>query len=82
MVPTGAAGHLVGGMIAKKMGLPLLSIGAAVNRNDVLHRFLTSGRFVLANTYGTVAPAMVSAVLNSQPTPSLPTVVLSGFCKC
>jgi len=67
VVPTGAAGHLVGGMIAASMGCPMFALCAAVNRNDAMHRFLSTGVIRSAETFKTVAPAMVRLSLSSPP---------------
>lgn len=44
-LPTGAAGHIAAGVLAKQMGLPIGQILAATNENDLLAVFLTTGRF-------------------------------------
>jgi threonine synthase len=41
-IPTGAAGHITAGVMARAMGLPVRSLCAATNANDVLHRVLGS----------------------------------------
>ncbi|MHA1264340.1 MAG: threonine synthase [Candidatus Helarchaeota archaeon] len=42
-VPSGNFGNLMGGFIAKKMGLPIKKFVAAVNENDEVPRFLETG---------------------------------------
>ncbi|HME51540.1 MAG TPA: threonine synthase [Candidatus Lokiarchaeia archaeon] len=42
-VPSGNFGNLMGGLIAKQMGLPISKFIAAVNENDEFPRFLESG---------------------------------------
>ena len=42
-VPSGNFGNLTGGLIAKKMGLPIMKFISAVNENNEFPNFLTSG---------------------------------------
>lgn len=42
-VPTGAAGHIVAGLIAKRMGLPATALCAATNENKVFATFANEG---------------------------------------
>ena len=42
-VPSGNFGNLMGGLIAKQLGLPVVKFIAAVNENDEFPRFLESG---------------------------------------
>lgn len=44
-VPSGNFGNLTGGLIAKRMGLPVKKFIAAVNSNDVFPQYLNSGNF-------------------------------------
>ena len=44
-VPSGNFGNLVGGIFAKKMGLPIQKFIVAVNENDSFPKFLKSGRY-------------------------------------
>lgn len=44
-VPSGNFGDLMGGLLAKKMGLPVNKFIAAVNENDEFPRFLSSGLY-------------------------------------
>jgi len=44
-VPSGNFGNLVGGLIAFKMGLPVLKFIAAVNENDEFPRFLDTRKY-------------------------------------
>jgi len=44
-VPSGNFGNLMGGLIAKKMGLPVYKFIAAVNENDEFPRFLETGKY-------------------------------------
>lgn len=45
-VPSGNFGNLVGGLIAKRMGLPVHKFIAAVNANDEFPEFLKSGEYI------------------------------------
>lgn len=45
VLPTGAMGNIVGGYMAKKMGLPLGYLCSGVNVNDITHRVMETGRF-------------------------------------
>ncbi|MCK5104194.1 MAG: hypothetical protein KAR17_15320, partial [Cyclobacteriaceae bacterium] len=44
-VPSGNFGNLVGGILAKKMGLPIQKFIVAVNENDSFPKFLKSGKY-------------------------------------
>jgi threonine synthase len=44
-VPSGNFGDLMGGLIAKRMGLPVKKFIAAVNENDEFPRFLSTGKY-------------------------------------
>ncbi|XP_030683184.1 threonine synthase-like 2 isoform X8 [Nomascus leucogenys] len=58
VVPTGAAGNLVAGCIAQKIGLPIRLV-VAVNRNDIIHRTVQQGDFSLSEAVkSTLASAM------------------------
>ncbi len=45
VIPSGNFGDMMGGMIARKMGLPVKRMVIAVNENDGFVRFLQSGRY-------------------------------------
>jgi threonine synthase len=58
-IPTGAAGHVTAGLIAKLMGLPIDKLVMAVNANDVLHTMMTDGVLAKgADVHHTASPAM------------------------
>lgn len=57
-VPSGNFGDALAGVYARKMGLPIEKINVATNANDVLHRFLQTGRYEPgANLTRTLAPS-------------------------
>lgn len=57
-VPSGNYGNLTAGLIAQKMGLPVKQFIAASNSNDVVPRFLNSGKFEPEPTIATISNAM------------------------
>jgi threonine synthase len=58
-IPTGAAGHVTAGLIAKLMGLPIDKLVMAINANDVLHTMMTDGVLAKgADVHHTASPAM------------------------
>lgn len=57
-VPCGNFGHLVSGILAQKMGLPVARFVAATNINDEVPLFLKSGFFQPHPAYHTIAVSM------------------------
>lgn len=57
-VPSGNLGNLTGGLIAKKMGLPVNRFIAAVNANRVVPDYLETGLFTPIPSIQTVSNAM------------------------
>lgn len=57
-VPTGNFGDVFAGFVAKRMGLPIDQLVIATNRNDILTRTLSSGRYETAQTMPTISPSM------------------------
>jgi len=57
-VPTGNFGDIFAGYLAKKMGLPIEQLVIATNRNDILHRFMSSNRYEKAELAHTLSPSM------------------------
>ncbi|KAI8914193.1 tryptophan synthase beta subunit-like PLP-dependent enzyme [Gorgonomyces haynaldii] len=45
VVPTGNFGDILAGFYCKQMGLPIHKLVIATNENDILHRFLETGRY-------------------------------------
>jgi threonine synthase len=57
-VPTGNFGDIFAGYLASKMGLPVSRLMIATNRNDVLHRLLSSGTYARQDLHKTLSPSM------------------------
>ena len=57
-VPTGNFGDILAGFYAKRMGLPVDHLIICTNENDVLRRFLQTGRYSKTPAVRTVAPSM------------------------
>ncbi|KAK3797702.1 hypothetical protein RRG08_054719 [Elysia crispata] len=55
--PTGGAGNVTAGMLAREMGLPAKFV-CAVNDNNVLSRIMDNGQCNLGDVHVTLAPAM------------------------
>lgn len=57
-VPTGNFGDIFAGYVARQMGVPIRRLIIATNDNDILARFLATGRHELADVTPTVSPSM------------------------
>ncbi len=57
-VPSGNFGNLCGGLIAKRMGLPVHRIIASTNANDIVPQYLSSGAFTPRPSVRTLSNAM------------------------
>jgi threonine synthase len=57
-VPTGNFGDVFAGHVARAMGLPIEKLIVATNRNDILHRALTSGDYMPEGVAPTISPSM------------------------
>ena len=57
-VPCGNCGNLTGGIIAKKMGLPIKLFIAGQNRNQTFHTYLHTGYYQPSDTIKTISNAM------------------------
>lgn len=57
-VPSGNFGNICGGLIAKKMGLPVEKFVAATNANDIVPHYLESGLFEAKPSVATISNAM------------------------
>lgn len=58
VVPSGNFGNLTAGLFAKKIGLPVRSFVAAVNKNSAVPDFLETGKLKLKKTRMTYSSAM------------------------
>jgi len=56
--PTGNFGDVFAGYIAKRIGLGIDRLVVATNRNDILHRCLTSGAYRPEGVAPTISPSM------------------------
>jgi len=57
-VPTGNFGNCYAGWGARKLGVPIDRLFVGTNRNDILHRFLESGRMQMDEIHPTISPSM------------------------
>jgi threonine synthase len=57
-VPTGNFGDIYAGYLAKQMGLPVRQLVIATNRNDILHRFISSNRYHKTMLEASLSPSM------------------------
>lgn len=57
-VPTGNFGGIYAGYLAKKMGLPINQLVIGTNSNDILHRFISSNDYSIAELHHTYSPSM------------------------
>lgn len=64
-VPCGNLGNLTGGVLARRMGLPVSAFVAATNVNDTIVRFLETGRLDPTGAVQTLSSAMDVAEPNN-----------------
>ncbi|GJM59491.1 MULTISPECIES: threonine synthase [Persicobacter] len=57
-VPSGNFGNLTGGLLAKKMGLPIKHFIAATNVNDIVPQYLENGQYEPRPSIATISNAM------------------------
>jgi threonine synthase len=57
-VPTGNFGNIYAGFAAKAIGLPVHHLALVTNRNDILSRFLASGRLAIGTVEPSLSPSM------------------------
>jgi len=57
-VPTGNFGNVFAAWVARAMGLPVGQLVIGCNRNDILHRFLTTGTMTVEGVTPTISPSM------------------------
>ena len=58
VVPTGNFGNIFAGWLLGEMGVPILGFKVATNRNDILHRLLTTGEYRVEAVHPSLAPSM------------------------
>ena len=64
-IPSGNFGHAYAGWLASKMGLDLQGIHIATNKNDILHRLISSGTYQKNETIKSLAPSMDISVASN-----------------
>ena len=57
-VPTGNFGNIYAGYIAKKLGANIHKLIIATNKNDILHRTLSTGHYSKGKVFRTSSPSM------------------------
>jgi threonine synthase len=57
-VPSGNFGNLTAGLFAKRMGLPIKRFIAANNENDIVYKYLQTGKYEPRSSVATIANAM------------------------
>src|SRR5210317_1786209 len=57
-VPTGNFGDVYAGYLSKKMGLPINKLIVATNKNDILHRAISTGSYEAQEVTETNSPSM------------------------
>jgi len=57
-VPTGNFGDVFAGYVAHRLGLPIKGLIVATNKNDILARFLKTGRYEAGKVAPTMSPSM------------------------
>ena len=57
-VPSGNFGNIFAGYIARRMGLPIKRLVLATNKNDILHRFFSTGKYERGEVHFSNSPAM------------------------
>jgi threonine synthase len=57
-VPTGNFGNVLAGYAASRMGAPVERLVLGSNRNDILTRFLHTGRLEISEVHPTLSPSM------------------------
>jgi threonine synthase len=57
-VPTGNFGNVYAAHMARRMGLPIAQLAIGTNRNDILTRFLASGKMTIGVVEPSLSPSM------------------------
>lgn len=65
-VPTGNFGNVFTGWVALRTGAPISQLVIGSNRNDILTRWLDTGRLEMAEVHATLSPAMDIQVSSNQ----------------
>jgi threonine synthase len=59
VVPTGNFGNILAGYLAKRLGLPINKLICAANENNVLHDFISTGKYDINREFiKTISPSM------------------------
>ncbi len=58
VVPTGNFGNVLAGWLLGRMRVPGMRFCVATNRNDILHRFFTTGEYIAGAVEPSLAPSM------------------------
>ena len=58
VVPTGNFGNVFAGYVASRMGLPVAKFVVGSNTNDILTRFMNTGRMEMTEVTATLSPSM------------------------
>ena len=58
VVPTGNFGNVLAAYYARKMGLPIKTLGISSNKNDILTRFFETGEMRIGESHATLSPSM------------------------
>jgi threonine synthase len=58
VVPTGNFGNVLSGWMLTRLGVPIPRFRVATNRNDLLHRFFTTGEYRAGTVEPSLAPSM------------------------
>lgn len=58
VVPTGNFGNIFAAYVARAMGVPITRLVVATNRNDILTRFMQTGKLTQGAVHPTISPSM------------------------
>ncbi|MGB0248968.1 MAG: threonine synthase [Flavobacteriales bacterium] len=58
IVPSGNFGNIAAGLLAHRMGMPATGFHAAVNANDVMERYISTGAYHPSESQATISNAM------------------------
>ncbi len=57
-VPTGNFGNVYAAYVARQMGVPMTTLAIGTNKNDILHRFFTTGTMKIDQVDPSLSPSM------------------------